>query len=62
MLRISSIQLNKASAYRRAARWTCCGVSPVCHSYSSSMSPLKPSGGIGTLQSLLRPYGGLKCA
>ena len=42
MLRISSIQLNKASAYQRAARWTCCRVSPVCHSYSSAIPPLKP--------------------
>ena len=42
MLRIGSIQLNKASAYQRAARWTCCRVSPVCHSYSSAIPPLKP--------------------
>ena len=42
MLRISSIQLNKANAYQRAARWTCCRVSPVCHSYSSAIPPLKP--------------------
>jgi hypothetical protein len=34
MLRISSIQPNKASAYQRAARWTCCRVSPVCHGRS----------------------------
>src|SRR5271166_145109 len=42
MLRISSIQLNKASAYQRAARWTCCRVSPVWRSYSSAIPPLKP--------------------
>ena len=42
MLRISPIQLNNASACPRAARWTCSGVSPVCHSYSSVIPPLKP--------------------